>query len=458
MKKKKHTYSTEMLHSHHEREHETMKKYDNRLMNSVPGAVGVGIKYHPDGGRGTLVIMVDKLRHSNKHMHNKMLGVLKVEVVETGIIRPLAGNTLKYRPVPGGASIGRADGGTGTVSCLVIDIQGRRRIMSNRHVLAKSNLVYGGMSYYGDYGDDIIQPGDVDNGSVITDKLGTLSFTNNIWLGYTQYNYIDAALCAPTDDNQITDSHLDMERVTTYRALTNADIGKPVCISGRTSGYQETTISYFSGSIGVVTGEGTAYYDDQIVTPGISSAGDSGCLLVDKYTGEAVGLLFAGSESVSVYNRISLVFSTYGLSFIASTQQRLTCKYNVDTMDGITWGATSVDAGEISIDWVPQPNTDGLLEWYTPDLGRITYANSVHGKLYLTAGETSISNVLDLGHTGFHVGLSVNKYGSGSGSYTVYIRGSATLFSWQATVPEWEEYVTAFDAAWRYAQIKVVAD
>jgi hypothetical protein len=46
---------------------------------------------------------------------------------------------------------------------------------------------------------------------------------------------------------------------------------------------------------------------DQIVTSNISQGGDSGSLVLDE-NNNAVGLLFAGSDKATIFNRIQNVF------------------------------------------------------------------------------------------------------------------------------------------------------
>ena len=48
------------------------------------------------------------------------------------------------------------------------------------------------------------------------------------------------------------------------------------------------------------------YFVDQLITSAVCRPGDSGSLLVDSQN-QAVGLLFAGSDKVSVCNRIDHV-------------------------------------------------------------------------------------------------------------------------------------------------------
>jgi hypothetical protein len=54
------------------------------------------------------------------------------------------------------------------------------------------------------------------------------------------------------------------------------------------------------------------YFIDQLVTSALSRPGDSGSLLLDQEN-RAVGLLFAGSETVSICNRLQNVSQLLGV-------------------------------------------------------------------------------------------------------------------------------------------------
>ena len=57
-----------------------------------------------------------------------------------------------------------------------------------------------------------------------------------------------------------------------------------------------------------------ATFEDQVVAGPMSQGGDSGSLVVD-VQGRTVGLLFAGSETTTVFNRASRVADALGVEF-----------------------------------------------------------------------------------------------------------------------------------------------
>src|SRR5256885_864294 len=81
---------------------------------------------------------------------------IPTDVVATGVIRALQARTARFRPAPGGVSIGHRAITAGTLGC-VVRRQGQVFVLSNNHVLANSNDAQ--------RGDAILQPGPHDGRS-----------------------------------------------------------------------------------------------------------------------------------------------------------------------------------------------------------------------------------------------------------------------------------------------------
>jgi len=98
----------------------------------------------------------------------KALDNIPLDVYPTGVLSAyqLPNPTLKYRPAPGGSSIGHYQITAGTFGC-VVKRDGKRYILSNNHVMANSNDA--------EFGDDILQPGPFDGGSRSTDVIAKLT-------------------------------------------------------------------------------------------------------------------------------------------------------------------------------------------------------------------------------------------------------------------------------------------
>jgi hypothetical protein len=63
--------------------------------------------------------------------------------------------------------------------------------------------------------------------------------------------------------------------------------------------------------VGYTTAAGrkTARFTGQVMTTGMSAGGDSGSLIVAKDSQDAVGLLFAGSGTTTIFTPITLVLN-----------------------------------------------------------------------------------------------------------------------------------------------------
>lgn len=93
-----------------------------------------------------------------------IMGMSVVGVV-TGRFYALKSRTDRWRPAPGGVSIGHKDITAGTLGCVVIDDEtGEKLILSNNHVLADCNR--------GKIGDEILQPGCLPPGEPVITNFG----------------------------------------------------------------------------------------------------------------------------------------------------------------------------------------------------------------------------------------------------------------------------------------------
>ena len=254
----------------------------------------------------------------------------QTNVIEVGDIVAL--RTGRFRPAPGGVSIGHFAITAGTLGTRVYDSNNRRLILSNNHVLANSNN--------GQLGDAILQPGSYDGGGAedqIAELLrfipikfesvqkqsvlsSTLANIANFILQLMDdpcrlreecpdggVNVIDAALAGPINDADLSDEVLDIGVVS---GIMEAEIGMQVRKSGRTTGLSFGEVQIIDAVVKVGYGGGRmATFERQIITSNISEGGDSGSLLVHAKDNVAVGLLFAGSSQVTVHNPIGEVLN-----------------------------------------------------------------------------------------------------------------------------------------------------
>ncbi len=263
------------------------------------------------------------------------------DVLETGVINALQDPTGRFRPAPGGVSVGHRFITAGTLGCWVKK-NDEFHILSNNHVLANSNDA--------NIGDSILQPGSHDSGVHPRDQIAEL--TEFIPIDFDGGdNLVDAAIAkavevenggsfcpfAATVASFLNRGASTMGSKTRMKPVKISDIddivlneilnigvvnefqegvlGMDVQKMGRTSGLTQDTISQVDVSVRVNYGNGrSAYFVDQLMTGDMSDGGDSGSLVVSM-DNKAVGLLFAGSEISTVINRIQHVFSALSISF-----------------------------------------------------------------------------------------------------------------------------------------------
>jgi hypothetical protein len=209
----------------------------------------------------------------------------------------------------------------GTLGALVEDGSGIQYILSNNHVLARTNVAT--------IGEDIIQPGLIDQSPTCfkdtTDSVADLSAFIQIFFktkGTMPPNAVDAAI-AQVRVGKVDPTGFVMDIGTLSSDTVAPSLGMAVKKSGRTTGVTNGNITAVSATIDVSFGSGrTARFVDQIVVgPGnFMAAGDSGSLMVEDVVANprAVGLLFAGSSTTAIANPIDDVLDSFGVSMVGS--------------------------------------------------------------------------------------------------------------------------------------------
>jgi hypothetical protein len=313
-----------------------------------PNVVGVGVGYKTVGRKVTdqlcVVAMVrrkiPKAGLDPEALVPQAVDQVPTDVIEVGDLVALKAPTGRWRPAPGGVSIGHFKITAGTFGCIVRDrASGDRLILSNNHVLANSNAA--------SVGDAVVQPGTLDGGFVPDDVIAHLERFHPIQFGTapptcdlgvsvvgaanavleligsahrlevyhsnpTAVNRIDAALARPVDDQDVLDEILQIGVVQSWAA---ARLGMSVRKSGRTTGLTEGEVTVLNATVDISYGVGTvARFENQIVSTPMSQGGDSGSLLVAGDALQAVGLLFAGSDQATVYNPIAVVLDSLGIT------------------------------------------------------------------------------------------------------------------------------------------------
>ena len=274
------------------------------------------------------------------------------DVIQTGEIQALALNRQgRVRPVRPGISISHVSGSAGTVGC-VVTRNGKPFLLSNNHVLAMLNA--------GQAGDAVLQPGPIDGGTLL-DAVGTLSdyiplrfldevvtpppqeppaeepkgcaaLIGSIFGAVSQvnqpttaqpaqlnspiYNYVDAALAELAGTVEYSPDIVDVGGPPL--GATAPTLAMRLIKSGRTTGLTQGTVIQFAVTVDVKYGERTARFANQIMATPLSQPGDSGSLVMD-YERNAVGLLFSGSDMVTVINPIDLVLKALKIDLVVAS-------------------------------------------------------------------------------------------------------------------------------------------
>lgn len=315
--------------------------FEQLLARSNVVATGVG--YKVSGGKRTnqlsiVCSVVDKTpvsALSAKDLVPKELDSMPTDVVRIGKVRALA-HTGRFRPAPGGVSIGHVEITAGTLGCLVKK-GGQTFILSNNHVLANSNDAT--------VGDPIVQPGPLDGGRVPQDQIATLAdfvpiqfptpggggscagcststlnMTSSLFGQPTRFqsvlpqaadNLVDCAIAGPVDPDVVSNEILDIGPIT---GVAQATLGMPVKKNGRTTEFTTGEILQVDVTVNVDYREaGVGRFTDQLLAGPMSAGGDSGSAVLND-NNEIVGLLFAGSDSSTIINPIQAVFSALGVT------------------------------------------------------------------------------------------------------------------------------------------------
>lgn len=175
--------------------------------------------------------------------------------------------------------------------------------LSNDHVLAAGSTLQFPRA---NIGDPILQPGPYDGGR-LEDAVGTLYWYMPIDTGGP--NLVDAALWKPYSPDLMSDEILE---IGVPKGLGTVQVGDLVQKSGRTSGLTSAEVIDVNATVNVNYGDFSADFHNQIITDLIGEPGDSGSALLDMVDPNLVGLLFAGSDYVTIHNHIGNVLDAMG--------------------------------------------------------------------------------------------------------------------------------------------------
>ncbi len=271
----------------------------------IPGVIGTAVGLLPNG-RAAVKIFLEGA--GVRGLPSELEGT-PVAVQVTGRFMALSDPTTRQRPAPLGYSVGHPAITAGSLGARVVDASGDLYVLSNNHVLANSNDA--------SIGDPALQPGPYDGGTAPADQIGTLAAFNTIDFSGGA-NTIDAAIAR---SDATTAIYGDANGDGTFDDKT-ALLGLNVEKYGRTTRLTHGQITGINATVDVCYEvflifciKSARFVDQLIIEPGtFSGGGDSGSLIVsDDQNKNPVGLLFAGSSTQTIANRIDLVLNNFGV-------------------------------------------------------------------------------------------------------------------------------------------------
>ncbi len=317
-----------------------LDRQTKRLLLSLPFVVGIGHGLKEVGGIQTnadaLVILVTKKVPADclktHQIAPKSIDGHSTDVIEVGHLtaherserrllqeehqarelqivgdREDASVTSRIRPAVPGISIGHYLVTAGTFGAVVYDTDGQALILSNNHVLANAS---NGMGIRARLNDPVLQPGAYDGGRSKNNIIANLH--RYVALRDTTVNRVDCALAKPLQPDLIKP---EIFGIGTVLGVTTPSLGMEVKKSGRTTGVTYGTIRAINVTATVAYGSNRGLrFENQILTTGMSSPGDSGSLVLDSEN-RAVGLLFAGSDTSTIINPVQTVLDLLEVRF-----------------------------------------------------------------------------------------------------------------------------------------------
>ena len=294
-------------------------RHTPRLM-SIPGVVGTAVGLNAEG---KAVVRVLLSRPDVAGLPGFVDDVPVAQTV-TGLLVAHSDPTLRVRPAPVGYSVGHPLITAGTIGARVVKTgTGQLLLLSNNHVLAASND--------GIIGDATLQPGPYDGGTA-ADQVGTLfafrainfsGGSNTMDAAITLTNSTQIGFATPADDGYGAPSKTIAHDGNNDGVFDNVAglLGLPVKKFGRTTKLTHAAITGINGTLTVcyevlfIFCVKSATFVDQLLIDanGFSDGGDSGSLIVTETGANPVGLLFAGSATQTIANRIDLVLNYFGV-------------------------------------------------------------------------------------------------------------------------------------------------
>ncbi|MBN1541078.1 hypothetical protein JW992_02960 [candidate division KSB1 bacterium] len=328
---------------------QALRQRMEKQLRRKANVVGVGVGFKESAGKITdemalMVLVSDKVplqMLARRDVVPQSIDGLTTDVMRVGKVVARPATTDRWRPAVGGISVGHYAITAGTLGAVVRDAKtDELLILSNNHVLANSNDAQ--------IGDAIVQPGPLDGGRVPTDVIAHLhrfepirykgaeeqnskcpisvvivGFLNALTKAIGSRsrfgthpeelkNLVDAAIGRPVESDLLAE---EIYKVGSVAGVADVSIGTAVKKCGRTTEFTTGRITVINTTLEVgYGGNRSAVFDNQILATDMSQPGDSGSLIVDN-DNRAVGLLFAGSDEVTVLSPIRTVMDLLKIKF-----------------------------------------------------------------------------------------------------------------------------------------------
>lgn len=392
------------------------ERYSAALMRN-PAVIGTAVGLLPNGRPAVRVFVTNP----NVPDIPVELDGIPVSREVTGLFVAFSDPTTRERPAPIGYSVGHPAITAGTIGLRVVNGAGDVFFVSNNHVLANINNA--------SVGDPALQPGPYDGGTVANDQIGTLAAFQPIDFSIGGQNTIDAAIAATTRANVDNASPADDGYGTPSATIFgdgNGDgiidnksslLGLPVLKYGRTTKLTQGEVTGINAKVSIcyevwiIFCVLSADFQDQlIVEPGVFSAGgDSGSLIASIGGLEPVGLLFAGSETQTIANRIDLVLDHFGVSVDAGPSPPPTPVTDLAITSVSAPGSTTEGSTVDVVVTVRNVGTENVMSDFNVSLDDLTDSHLI--------GTESVAGLAP--GTSTDVTFAWNTAGSSSGSHTL---------------------------------------
>jgi hypothetical protein len=230
-------------------------------------------------------------------------------------VKDLASPLVKRTPIQPGFSIGHVKVTAGTLGAIVKK-GNQLMLLSNCHVLANSGK--------GKKGDKILYPGHADDGSLPDDLVGELADFVKFKTGGDFVNLVDCAVAIPLPA-RLGELVAEIKGLGIPKGVIKPERGMTVTKVGRTTGKSTSTIKDVNFRMTLnYPGVGDVGLLDQVFCSRYTNGGDSGSLVIEKASGKAVGLHFAGYPDKngvkgSVFNPIKAVLDALKVKLVTTS-------------------------------------------------------------------------------------------------------------------------------------------